>query len=410
MGTRRSHKADQPLPTQILSRAGAANHFQNIRSQAFSEKRETSGRERGGRGNNNSNNSSGSSIRCIAWNGVGTRVACGNNDRSIRVWIPEHSDGKGLTSIGDAHDRSVESLSWDPLHADRLASCSIDGGLSIWDTRAKSLLAHVNTGHENVVVRYSCDGRFLAVVTAKTDLVIIYYVKKEGAKEVSVAPSRSRRSKTASWELVQVCQYRENDEIFDLQWGNNGSRTTYVLASGLGNGNVRLYKFNTSECLDKSEEKYRQDTPESEPATSTDSVTSTVQSVFTLRGHRTAVNCLEFDPKAQYLAVGSNEGIVSLWDLEEFICIKTFTKTDQAAISISISHDGSLMAVGSEGNAPIDIIHVESGEYIHSIPRAPSNGKSLVAWHPLKFSLAYVSDPSVLMILGAAASSGHSRN
>lgn len=323
----RTRRLDTPLPSQTLSRFGAEDHFQSLRSQAFRDKYDSSGR-----GGNNSNSNG---IRCIAWNGPGTRVACGYGDRSIRVWIPDHSDGRGLTDFKNAHEtRGVESISWDPTHADRFASCSTDGGVKVWDARTKKLLAETRTGHENVLVRYSGDGRFLAVATAKTDLVLIYHIKRDVDPSIPAVTSNGRHSKgqILTWELVELCQYRENQEVYDLQWAENGSRTAYILASGLGNGAIRIYQFNTSDSL---EHEKKSDTPRKstegeslDNETNTDAVTNTLQRVFTLRGHRTALNCLAFDPKARYIAVGSNEGIVSLWDLEEFICIKTFTKTE----------------------------------------------------------------------------------
>lgn len=341
----KSRKSDRLLPSQTLSRVGAGNLLQSLRSQAFSQgfQRHHGGQQpsssnngSGGSGNSNSSNA----IRCLAWNGSGTRVACGHVDRSIRVWIPDHSDSKGMTDIKNAHEqRAVESLSWDPLHADRLASCSTDGGLRIWDARAKRILAETQTGHENVVVRYSGDGRFLAVATAKTDTILIYHIKQQ--KQQANAPEEPpvKGSQVATtWKLTLVGQFRENEDIYDLQWAENGSRTSYVLASGLGNGNVRIYQFNTrsdeNEKIENSDKSGLNDIelPDADDTKNDNGdisdKNSSIQSVYTLRGHRTAASCIAFDPKGCYLAVGSNEGIVSLWDLQEFICIKTFTKTE----------------------------------------------------------------------------------
>lgn len=301
----RGRKSDHPLQGQSLSCQAAENHFQSLRSQMFRDKLGS------GQQGNNSNNSSGSgSIRCLAWNGPGSRVACGYYDRSVKVWMPDHPDGYGMTDIKNAHDRPVESISWDPTHADRVASCASDGSIKVWDARAKMLLAEARNGYDNLVVRFSGDGRFLAVATAKTDLIIIYRVR------------RPHKESGVIWGLETLCQFRENEEVYDLQWAENGSETTYVLASGLGNGNVRIYRFDT---IDVNTEK-----EQNNPDTENDSMEGVhkLSNVYTLRGHRTAANCLQFDPKGNYLAVGSNEGIVSLWDLQNFICIKTFFKTE----------------------------------------------------------------------------------
>ncbi len=301
----RSRKLDYPLHGQSLSSQAAENHFQSLRSQVFNK-------QGGGQQGNSSSNSSSSSgpIRCLAWNGPGSRVACGYYDRSVKVWMPDHPDGHGMTDIKNAHDRPVESISWDPTHADRVVSCASDGTIKAWDARAKTLLAETRNGHDNLVVRFSGDGRFLAVATAKTDLIIIYRVR------------RPQKESGVTWGIEYLCQFRENEEIYDLQWAENGSDTTYVLASGLGNGNVRIYRFDT---IDVNTEKARTNPSSDEDLSE---AVNKLANVYTLRGHRTAANCLNFDPKGKYLAVGSNEGIVSLWDLQNFICIKTFFKTE----------------------------------------------------------------------------------
>lgn len=36
--------------------------------------------------------------------------------------------------------------------------------------------------------------------------------------------------------------------------------------------------------------------------------------------------CLEFDPSKSYFAVGSADALVSLWDVEEIVCVRTFPR------------------------------------------------------------------------------------
>ncbi|VVT54155.1 uncharacterized protein SAPINGB_P003934 [Magnusiomyces paraingens] len=417
-----------------------------------------------------------SPIKAIAWNAVGTRVACAHADRSISIWpVADATGNMGGGSASDqkssrassasnadlsmtvvlrsAHDRSIEGISWDPLHPNRLASCSADGAVRIWDTAphltnplsfpsssqmagsrvrtitnavsSPALLATTSTDIDNYVVKYSPCGQFLGIGT-RSDQVIIYRVLKE-YKIVPVSQSQEnqnhngRRSKNSNQNtrnanqtnnkprlvisLVKLCSHTEHDEIYDLCWSN----TSNIFALSLGNGNIRIFLFDFKEVseLQKVAEVNSIDqtatedvamldvSTDKEGATSSDSkIEASLQVIHTLRGHRTAASCVAFDPKGCYIAVGSNEGIVSLWDISssDFICFRTFNKPDHAISSLSISHDGVYIAIGVEGasgntsgsvqtsgpgssssnmqnigDMPVIIGCVESGEYVHSI-------------------------------------------
>lgn len=99
--------------------------------------------------------------------------------------------------------------------------------------------------------------------------------------------------------------------------------------------------------------------------------------------------CIEFDPTSRYFAVGSADALVSLWDVNELACIRTFSRLDWPVRAISFSYDGKLLASASE-DTTIDIGHVETGAKITDIPvSAPT---FTIAWHPKRYLLAYACD------------------
>ena len=57
---------------------------------------------------------------------------------------------------------------------------------------------------------------------------------------------------------------------------------------------------------------------------------------------------MDFDPNDKYFAVGSADAVVSLWDLQSFICLRTFTRLDWPVRTLSFSHDGKYIASASE--------------------------------------------------------------
>jgi THO complex subunit 3 len=113
---------------------------------------------------------------------------------------------------------------------------------------------------------------------------------------------------------------------------------------------------------------------------------------------------------------------------------------------VSFSFDGSYVAAGAEEAEELEIAHVETGEYVASIPLAgpqagvpkavtssfgsaggdggaasapatatPTNGPNnaaavgaatCVAWHPHRYWLAYSGDPGGLRVVGAGGGGG----
>ncbi|KAB2615942.1 THO complex subunit 3 [Pyrus ussuriensis x Pyrus communis] len=53
--------------------------------------------------------------------------------------------------------------------------------------------------------------------------------------------------------------------------------------------------------------------------------------VDTLMAHTAGCYCIAIDPLGRYFAVGSANSLVSLWDISEMLCVKTFPKLDKTA-------------------------------------------------------------------------------
>ncbi|KAK8961764.1 hypothetical protein KSP40_PGU021422 [Platanthera guangdongensis] len=75
------------------------------------------------------------------------RLISGDCDRCIHLWEPSSDSWIVDKNPFVGHKASVEDLQWSPTEADVFASCSVDGSISIWDTRkgrspVTSLKAH----------------------------------------------------------------------------------------------------------------------------------------------------------------------------------------------------------------------------------------------------------------------------
>jgi len=87
---------------------------------------------------------------------------------------------------------------------------------------------------------------------------------------------------------------------------------------------------------------------------------------------------LDFDPRGKYLATGGADAIVNLYDVSEWICIRTVTTAESTVVSVGFSFDGEYLASGCD--AYIDITATETGQHMHRV-QVPGTPTSL-AWHP----------------------------
>jgi THO complex subunit 3 len=121
---------------------------------------------------------------------------------------------------------------------------------------------------------------------------------------------------------------------------------------------------------------------------------------FTLNGHTSSCLSVALQPSGRHLATGGSDSIIALWDTENWLCQRTLIDMVGPVRSISFSFDGMYIVGGSDDGPGLEIAHVETGEYVHSIKTA--SPAAVVAWHPIKYILAYA-DVSGLKIIGVDA-------
>lgn len=285
-------------------------------------------------------------IKSVAWNSTGSRVASASSDRTVRVWYPEklpeprsRSRPSGYTWELKGHTATIEQVSWDPTHSDRLASVSSDKTLKVWEYRMLKQLFTVSLSSAILHVTYSPDGEYLATGTKDETISIISVKEQKVIKEWT-------ESKTSIHQIV---------------WSHSG----HLLCLSTQQGTVKILETRDWRLLHE------------------------------IEGNTSSVFCLEFDPLGRFLAVGGADAIISLWDLQDWICTRTFTNLTQPIRTLSFSHDGTYLASGSEDHF-IDISVVETGEQAHAIPVQTTT--NALAWHPNKYCLAVASEDKSLKL------------
>ncbi|KAF2359043.1 WD40 repeat [Trinorchestia longiramus] len=277
-----------------------------------------------------------SKVHTLGWNADGRRLASGSYDKCVTIFLFDSQRDtlrKDYTYKG--HNGSVDQLCWHPTHSEQLTSASGDKTVRIWDARVHKCAATIPTKGENINITWSPDGNTIAVGN-KEDLVSFIDVRSQ--------------------KIVNDHQFKF--EVNELTW-NNSNDLFYLTNAQGGQGYVHIYNY-----------------PEMELA-------------HAIHAHPGNCICIKFEPHGRYFATGSVDALVSVWDAKELYCMRTLPRLEWPVRTLSFSHDGELLASGSEDQV-IDVAHVATGERIAHIP--VSYPTFTLAWHPRHFLLAYACD------------------
>lgn len=270
-------------------------------------------------------------VHSVGWSCDGSRLASGSFDKTITIWSLE-SDRLGREGTYKVHTGSVDQLRWHPTKPDVLVTASGDKTMRIWDARAGKPTGTVSTKGENINISWSPDGHTIAV----------------GNKEDLLTFVDTRTLKVKHEEMFKY-------EVNEISWNKTGDQ--FFLTNG--NGCVVIFSW-----------------PE-------------FKHLHTINAHPANCICIEFDKSGSYFATGSADALTSLWDVSEFVCIRTFTRLDWPVRTLSFSYDSQLIASASE-DLFLDIAYIQTGDKVYQVPtQAPT---FTVAWHPKKYILAYACD------------------
>ncbi|NWU44509.1 THOC3 protein, partial [Hylia prasina] len=234
------------------------------------------------------------------------------------------------------HGDSVDQLCWHPSNPDLFVTASGDKTIRIWDVRTTKCIATVNTKGENINICWSPDGQTIAVGN-KDDVV-------------TFIDAKTHRSKAEE-------QFKF--EVNEISWNNDNNM--FFLTNG--NGCINILR----------------QVP----------LAAELKPIQSINAHPSNCICIKFDPMGKYFATGSADALVSLWDVDELVCVRCFSRLDWPVRTLSFSHDGKMLASASEDHF-IDIAEVETGEKLWEVQcESPT---FTVAWHPKRPLLAFACD------------------
>ncbi|KAF9869804.1 tho complex subunit 3 [Colletotrichum karsti] len=327
-----------PRTRPSLSKERFPTYLANLKSQAYHDP---------------SSSSRGHSLRSIAWSPLGTLVATGSSDKTLRVWNPEKPNVRFSTDL-KGHTAPIEKVAFNPVKDAELCSVSNDGVVKFWDVRSKTCVNEIKGLGDAFTLAWAPDGQSLVVGNKNDNIYVL--------------------SPTQPTPLASHQQPGQTNQVAFCWGGKKIFLTT-------GEGKTRILTY-----------------PDFHPAFEFNYGGEPKE--FHLNGHTSSCLSTEMQPTGRYLASGGSDSIISLWDTADWICQRTITSMVGPVRSISFTFDGNFLVGGSDEGSGLDIRHVESGDQVYTLKTA--GPCPVVAWAPTRYCLAY-SDLGILRIVGVDA-------
>jgi len=328
-------------PRQSVAKERFSSYFGSLKTQTYHDP--STARGAGSHG-----------LRTIAWNPLGTLIATGAADRTLRVWNPERSNVKYSTEL-KGHSAGIEKVAFNPVKEGELCSVSSDGVVKFWDVRTKTAINEIKGLGDAFTLAWSPDGGSL-VVGNKADNIYV------------LSPTQSE----------PISSHQQSVQTNAIAFCHSGTKIFVTT----GEGRVKILSY-----------------PDFTPVLYSG---AEPEKPFTLNGHTSACISAELQPTGRLLATGGSDSIIALWDTTNWICQRTLADMTGPVKSLSFSFDGSYIVGGSDEGPGLEIAHSETGEYVHSVKTA--GPCPIVAWHPSRYWLAYT-DLGSLKIVGVESSS-----
>src|SRR6266702_44700 len=243
-------------------------------------------------------------VLALAWSPDGEYIACGSDDRTVRVWQVEKEVSftmKQSFTYSD-HTNWVNAVAWSP-DGRHIASGSDDKTVHVWQMDGTTTDAEIGTyrGHSLWVVTlaWSPDGTYIASGgndatihiwdVSKKETALIYRDHRFGINALAWSPDGTRIA-SCSWDnIIRVWDVVTGNTLFTFRghsdrvntvaWSPDGTR----IASGGRDKTVRVWY----------------------------AVTGHVK--FTYHGHSSWVYAVAWSPDGTRIASAGNDGTVQVW-------------------------------------------------------------------------------------------------
>lgn len=286
----------------------------------------------------------------IAWSPNGKIIATPSDDTTIKIWNAD--TGKLIRTLKE-HNARVIDVDWSPS-TKMLAASSDDNTISIWDTQTYDRIRVLDRHQGGVrVVKWSPDGTKL--VTASNDNKIMQW--------------------TFGDDGSVLCEEFPNITCFDMLWTAD-QKTIFILSKHkivlLDSRSLNVVKELPTHvpamCFDLSvNNKYL--------ATGSYNGSINLWNVDewrisrTLEGHTAVVNSVSFSPDNNFIASKSKDGTVRLWLLDKWECVEVLSEPNPhfQFAGIAFSSNRNALATLNDRDMAVRIWEVASIQSTKSV-------------------------------------------
>ncbi|KAK4200781.1 WD40-repeat-containing domain protein [Triangularia verruculosa] len=288
-------------------------------------------------------NNQSSCVNTAAFSPDGSLIATGSVDQMIRLWSVSN-DLEELRMILDGHLGCVNSVRFSP-DGRRLVSGSDDMTIKVWDTAAGTELISMN-GHTKKVTAatYSLDSRL--IVSGSEDMTVrvwdaitgtsvhILTGHRSGVNAVVFSPtgnllaSGSFNDDVLLWDAKDFSLHGELEDFDSVLDINSGS------LGGMPDDNNCFTSNATIASNDK-------------------------------KGHSTPVTFVGFSPQGHFIATGSQDGILKLWDSNGDN--RLVLSGHSSRINDVVFSPGSSLIASASADMSLRVWDMEDGSNLHTL-------------------------------------------